>query len=237
MKSPFIFIAALLLLNACAAPKQPPAAAPLDVEPADTQAPAVTAAPTATELPAATAEPSPTPFPMENGVFTGQPDDFLLTEEELAGQYAAADDGSASTNMDLLQARADGDAYIAATGRLTGWRIQFNREAEGESPPYIVNVVNIYQTAEGAQLVLSREWHQDVWAAIDSGQLTRLPEIAGLDAEQLVWQTADGAVGVEIVYRNLYIFLTGPAEGDVDQYQFFADLIAAHLDWIKEGES
>lgn len=138
--------------------------------------------------------------------------------------------------MDVLQARADGDAYVEATGRIMGWRVQFNRNAAGSTPPYIVNVVNVYETAEGALLVLSPEWHQDVWSQIESGGLTRLPDIEGLDAEQLVWQTADGAVGVEIVYRNLYIFLTGPTEAGADQYAFFADLAKAHLEWIKAGE-
>ncbi|MEX1249034.1 MAG: hypothetical protein WEA61_11200 [Anaerolineales bacterium] len=216
MKSPFIFIASLLLLSACAAP-QTPAAALLDIEPT------------------ATTAPTPTPFPMENGIFTGQPDDFLLTEEELVGAYEADGAGSGSTNMDLLQARADGEAYIEATGRLMGWRIQFNRAGEGDTPPYVVNVVNMYEHAEGAQLVLNREWHQDVWSAIDSGQLTLLPEIEGLDAEHLIWQTAEGAVGVELVYRNLYILFTGPGDG-VDQYEFFAELARTHLQWIRDGE-
>lgn len=215
MKQPLILIVPLLILTACAAPNQPAALAEAE--------------------PAATLAPSPTPFPMENGVFTGGPDDFLITEAELGGLYTADGAGTGSTNMDVLQARADGDAYIEATGRIMGWHIQFNRTAAGSTPPYIVNVVNTYETAEGAQLVLSPEWHQDVWSQIDSGGLTRLPDIEGLDAEQLVWQTADGAVGVEIVYRNLYIFMTGPSDGS-DQYAFFADLAKAHLDWIKAGE-
>lgn len=180
-------------------------------------------------------EPTGTPFPMSNGLFTGAPQDFLLREDELGGLYSAADVGAETPNYAVLDGRADGEAYIEATGRLSGYRIQFNRNSEGDTPSYIVNVVNIYETAEGAQLVLSREWHQDVWSRIDSGELTRLPEIPGLDAEQVVWQDATGAVGVEIVYRNLYIFLTGPSEGG-DQYQFFADLAASHLAWIQAGE-
>lgn len=180
-------------------------------------------------------EPASTAFPMENGVFTSQPDDFMLTEKELGELYEATDAGSASSNMDVLQARADGDAYIAATGRVNGYRIQFNRTAEGDTPTYIVNVVNIYETAEGAQLVISRDWHQDVWSRIDSGELTQLPDIPGLNAEQLIWQDATGTVGMEIVYRNLYIFFTGPSEGG-DSYPFFADLAEAHLAWIQAGE-
>ncbi len=172
---------------------------------------------------------------MENGLFTGSPETFLLDEEEVGGQYSAADAGSETPNSAVSEARADGEAYIDATGRLRGYRIQFNRKAEGDTPSYIVNVVNIYQTAEGAQLVLSRDWHQDVWSRIDSGELTQLPEIPRLDAQQLVWQDAAGTVGVEIIYRNLYLFFTGPSDGG-DQYQFFANLAKGHLEWIQAGE-
>lgn len=183
------------------------------------------------------AAPSPTPFPMENGVFTGAAQDFLLQERELGGQYASADAGVESPNSAVLEGRPDGEEYLAATGRVGGWRVQFNRnEGETEGPTYVVNVVNIYESAEGAQLTLSQEWHQDVWSLIYNGQLTQLPEIEGLDAQHLVWQDANGTVGVEIVYRNLYILLTGPSEGG-DQYQFFADLAKTHLEWVIDGES
>lgn len=176
-----------------------------------------------------------TPFPMASGLFTGAPQDFMLQDDELGGQYAAADAGAESPNSVVVEGRADGAAYIEATGRVSGYRMQFNRTANGETPTYIVSVVNIYETAEGAQPVLSRDWHPDVWSRIDSGELTLLPEIEGLDAEQLVWQDTTGTVGVEIVYRNLYIFITGPGEGG-DQYRFFADLAKGHLEWIQAGE-
>lgn len=210
-------VVCMFALTACS--PQPKETVPLDIE----------------AEPAVAEEPSPTPFPMANGVFTGAPQDFLLSEGELDGLYTAADAGSETPNSAVLAGRPDGEAYLAATGRLSGWRIQFDRVAEGESPLYVVNVVNIYETAEGAQLTLSREWHADVWALIDSGQLTLLPEIPNLGAEHLVWQDANGTVGVELAYRNLYIFLTGPADGG-DSYQFFADLAKAHIEWIMAGE-
>lgn len=207
---------AILLLAACTPQPQP--AAPRESEPP------------------ATVLPLPTPFPMSGGVFIGAPQDFLLQPAELGGAYVAADAGVESPNSGVLEGRTDGAAYIAATGRLTGWRIQFNGAAEGQVPPYIVNLVNTYATAEGAQLVLSRDWHADVWKLIDGGQLTELPQIEGLDSQHLVWQTAEGAIGVEIIYRNLYIFFTGPTDGSQAAYQFFANLAVSHLDWIKAGE-
>ena len=168
-------------------------------------------------------------------LFTGAPETFLLNEEELGGQYTAADSGSEIPNIAVIESRTDGEAYIEATDRRDGYRIQFNRDAEGDTPAYIINVVNSYETAEGAQLVLSRDWHQDVWSRIDSGELTLLPEIPNLDAQQLIWQDATGTVGVEIVYRNLYLFFTGPGGGG-DSYQFFSALVTAHLSSIKAGE-
>jgi hypothetical protein len=176
-----------------------------------------------------------TNFPMEGGLFTSAPETFLLNAEDLGGLYTAADAGSEIPNSVVIESRTDGQAYVEATGRLSGHRIQFNREAEGDTPTYIINVVNSYKTAKGAQLTLSRDWNQDVWSRIDSGELTLLPEIPDLDAQQLIWQDANGTVGVEIVYRNLYLFFTGPIGGG-DAYQFFTDLAKGHVEWIKTGE-
>lgn len=175
-----------------------------------------------------------TPFPMSaEGNFTGSPQDFIL--HELGGLYLAADAGTGTPNSHTLEVRPDGQAYIDATGRLDGWQIQFNRSAEGDTPAFIVNVVNMYSSHEGALLVLSRDWHQDVWTKIDSGELTLLPEIPDLGADQLIWTDAAGTIGVEIIYRNLYIFFTGPSEG-VDQYDFLANLAKQHLAWIQAQE-
>lgn len=215
MKRKALFIVLVLTLAACAAPA-PKEVAPLDVESQ------------------AQAAPEATPFPIENGAFMSSPETFALRIEELAGLYTV-DAGTQTDNSAVLAGRADGEAYLEATGRIAGYRMQFNRSAQVDTPSYIVNVVNSYETPEGASLVLSREWHQDVWSLIDSGQLTQLPAIEGLDAEHLVWQDAAGTVGVEIVYRNLYILLTGPTDG-TEQYEFFSNLAKVHLDWIKGGE-
>jgi hypothetical protein len=182
------------------------------------------------------ADPLPTPFPLSSdGLFLNNPQDFLVQPETVGSAYTADGSGTESPNSRVIELRPDGAAYVEATARRAGWQIQYNRTAEGDSPTYIVNVVNIYDKLEGPQLTLSRDWHADVWNRIDSGELTLLPSIPGLDAEHLVWQTADGTIGVEIVYRNLYIFLTGPTEG-ADQYDFFANLAKAHVDWIRNGE-
>jgi hypothetical protein len=177
--------------------------------------------------------PTRTPFLMAGDIFTSVPHDFLIPPGELLPNYTASE-GSESPNSRLLELRADGADYIAATGRLDGFQQQYDRSA-GDGPLYVVNVVNIYETSDGPHTVLSPEWHPDVWSRIESGELTQLPSIPGLDTEHLVWQDASGTIGVEIAYRNLYIFITGPTDGP-DQTEFFSNLAVAYLDWIKAGE-
>jgi hypothetical protein len=201
---------ALLVLTACAAPEagtEP--RAPLDVE---MQA----------------AAPTRTPLLVRDGLFIGVPRDFALQAEELSGLYAAVDAGTESDNTALLEARADGEAYLEATGRISGFRIQFDRSEE-------VDVVNIYETAEGAQLVLSREWHADVWSLIDGGQLTQLPAIEGLEVPQIAWVDPNGGAGVEFIYRNVYVLITAPGDG-ADTAAFVTELAKTHYDWIVAGE-
>lgn len=180
------------------------------------------------------AAPTRVPFEMAGDIFIRPPQAFLLNTEVLGDNYAATETGTASPNSRLLELRPDGQAYIEATGRLDGYQFQLNRTA-GEGPLYIMTVVNIYETADGPSVVLSREWHADVWNRIDSGKLTQLPAISGLDAEHLVWTDASGTIGVEIAYRNLYILLTGPTDSG-DQSAFFANLARDYISWIQAGE-
>lgn len=181
------------------------------------------------------AEPTRVPFLMAGGYFLNAPQDFLLSPEQTGGAYVPMSVGTESPNSRILELRADGAEYIAATGRLVGWQRQLDRQA-GAGPLYLVNVVNIYETADGPLTVLSREWHADVWSRLDSGELTLLDDLPGVEAEHLVWQDSAGGIGVEIAYRNLYILLTGPTENGADQYGFFAELVPAYLQWIQAGE-
>lgn len=182
------------------------------------------------------AEPTRVPFLMAGGYFLNAPQDFLLSPELTGGAYTPMSSGTESPNSRILELRPDGQEYIAATGRLVGWQRQLDRQS-GAGPLYLVNVVNIYETSDGPLTVLSREWHADVWSRLDSGELTLLPDLPGVDAEHLVWQDAAGGIGVEIAYRNLYILLTGPTENGADQYGFFAELVPVYLQWIRAGES
>lgn len=227
MNRTFLFTGLLLIaLVACSpATTEPPAPA--------TSAPTATEAPPPTEQPTAT--PTPMPFPMSDSAFSGEAQDFIVSADEVDGAYTAANEGFEVPNSSVIDLRSDGALYVLTTGRRGGWQIQYNRTGDAETPPYFVNVVTIFDDADGASLALSRDWHTDVWARIDSGELEQLPEIPGLDAEQLVWRDASGSVGVEIVYRNLYLFFIGPPSGG-DDYAFFANLVQAHLAWIQARE-
>ena len=187
--------------------------------------------------PTVTAAPSPTPFPISDGLFTSGAEAFLLSEDELAGLFRVVDAAVQTSNAEIPELRADGEAYLEATGRLDGWQLILLRGEGSEiGPNYIVSRTTTYESAEGAQLVLSREWQADVWTAIDSGALELLPQIEGLGAQHLVWRDpSTRAVGVQIVYRNLYLFFTGLSTGE-DLYDFFADLAREHLDWIQSRE-
>lgn len=180
------------------------------------------------------AEPTRVPFLRAGETFIGSPQELLLPVELTGGEYAPISAGTETPNSRILELRTDGPAYIAATGRLVGWQRQLDRRA-GDGPLYLVNVVNMYETQQGPQAVLSREWHADVWSRLDSGELTLLPDLPGVEAEHLVWQDGAGSIGVELAYRNLYILLTGPTDGP-DQYEFFAHLVPAYLQWIQAGE-
>lgn len=194
---------------------------------------------TATEPPALreTAAPAPTasatPFPLDaDGNYIGAPADFVLPLELLPGYVAG--ESEARPNSFVLENRPDGQAYLAATGRLDGWRAQYDRVGD-EGPLYIVQVVNVYETAAGAELAISAEWHSQVYDAITAGQLEQLTGISGLGLQHIVWRTGDGSVAVEMIYRNLYIYLSGPAEGE-DYYDFLADLALAQVDWLRSRE-
>ncbi len=188
-------------------------------------------APSASPAPTAT----PTPFPRDAaGNFTGAPADFVLPVDLLPDFTAG--EGEARPNSFVLENRADGEAYLAATGRLDGWLQQYDRAEDGAGPLYVVQVVNVYQDAAGAEAAISAEWHSQVYDAIAAGQLEQLTGISGLGVQHLVWRnSSNGTIGLEMVYRNLYILLTGPAEG-VDYYDFFAELARAQVDWLREHE-
>jgi len=149
------------------------------------------------------------------------PATYILELDELHSGCGQNEPGQARPNSSVIEARSDGSDYLAAAKRIDGWQIQFDCE---ENPRLIVNVVVTYETLEGAAITLSRRWHGEVWERIDRGELELLANIEALGDLQLVFQDANGTIGVEFVYRNVYFFLTGTADEGVDNYEYFADL-------------
>lgn len=204
--------------------------------PGEVIAPAAGAAPSATPAATRTPPPTPTPFTLSaEGNFIGEGREFILPEDELLGLYAPVDEGLELSNQRLLDLRPDGEAYLQATGRQSGWQATYQRIQEADAPPLLISIVVLYEDANGPATAVSREWHMDVWSRIDSGELQRLPDIPGLEIPHLVFQNAEGTVGVEMLYRNLYVFLTASSDGG-DSYEFLARLAKAHLAWIQSRE-
>ena len=193
-------------------------------------------APTATHAPPSeTPIPSPTPFPMSDGVFTGDPQDFLLNAETLEG-YTPQDSGFESDNARVIELREDGEAYINATGRLSGWQIQFNREDQRDGPAYIVHVVNTFSQLDGPALAIGPVWQSAIYNQFSNAGLEQITGLENLEGQNyLMWRDENGSVGLQIAYRNLLLFYTGPFESD-DDAAFFAQLALRHIEWIQAGE-
>ena len=158
---------------------------------------------------------------------------YAISGDLLPEGCQASGPGTARPNSGVLEARSDGQAYLDASRRIEGWQIQFDCQG---NPGLIVNVVNTYETLEGAAITLSRTWHGEVWERIDSGQLEQLENIPGLGDLQIVFQDANGTVGVEFVHRNVYFFMTGTSVGGVDNYAFFSELANRYLASIQAGQ-
>ena len=152
--------------------------------------------------------------------------DYALAPEGLSNGCSAEGIGTESPNERVLELRTDGAAYLEATGRIEGWQFRFDCT---ENPNLIIIVVIKFDSPQGPELTLSREWHKEVWGKIDDGQLEQLADVAGLSENQIVFKDTHGTIGVEFTFQNFYIFVTGTAVEGMDNYEYFADLAAAQL--------
>ena len=169
----------------------------------------------------------PTSTPTADGLpVPGRAMEYALTSNLLPNGCTASNAGTDLPNERVLELREDGEAYLEASGRVDGWQVQFDCE---QSPKFMVGIVVRYETLAGATLSLSREWHGDVWERIAEGTLEQLDPMPRLGDQQIVFTDANGTIGVEFVYRNLYFFITGTAEAGEDNYDFFAEVAAAQL--------
>ena len=146
---------------------------------------------------------------------------LVLRNEDLPHDYRLPTGGETNLATSTLineMGEIQAKQYITATGRVTGWKIALERiKKEDFAPNTIENSIELFATAEGAQLALSETWYpayRDVrelkW--VDGGcnigdqcifyytekhdpasQLTTLTyEIAFTDRNTLVWVMGRG---------------------------------------------
>jgi hypothetical protein len=168
--------------------------------------------------------------PPESQPMSGSAQSLAIGSNLLPAGCVANTPGVERPNSGVAEARSDGAEYLEASQRVDGWQIQFDCPG---NPGLVVNVVATYATLEGAAITLSRRWHGEVWERIDAGTLEQLDPMLGLGDLQIVFQDANGTIGVEFVYRSSYFFLTGTSVGGVDNYEFFSTLANDYLESIK----
>jgi hypothetical protein len=168
--------------------------------------------------------------PPESRPMSGSAQGLAIESDLLPAGCVENAPGVERPNSGVADARGDGAEYLAASQRVDGWQIQFDCPG---NPGLIVNVVATYATLEGAAITLSRRWHGEVWERLDAGTLEQLDPMPGLGDLQIVFQDANGTIGVEFVYRSSYFFLTGTSVGGEDNYEFFSTLANEYLAEIK----
>jgi len=93
-------------------------------------------------------------------LFTGDPANLMLQEEDMPGLYVLMEDESGiRPNENLTMDSDDPEAqeqYLQRTGRLKGWENRFILiEPTDILPGFIFNQVVVYETPEGAQVALN----------------------------------------------------------------------------------
>jgi hypothetical protein len=175
-----------------------------------------------------------------DGLFTGSAEDFLLTEEELNGDFVRA---FVVDRVDLYREpfTTEKRAYAEAVGLLSSWGAQFAPPAGNPPfnglPTYIKTSASIYSSTEGPHVGMSPNWASGIYEFINVGKWTQLPSIADLGAESFVVQEEDGTIRLVVFYRNLSFGISGKMNHDGgDLYLYLSDLARSHLEWIKAHE-
>jgi hypothetical protein len=181
-----------------------------NAQPTATRLPTETPAPTATADPTITASPSPTP---DVRLIDINPKELLLQKADLPAEarYYLPDEAwiSPVRNSEIVSEWTveEGQAYLAATGRIDGWLIYYKRGASGAVlPEQIFNNVVIYSTIEGAQLYIAkysdRRITEENYTEID------VPEIGDTARAFMKRETNSGGetrvwIYVSFSYRNV----------------------------------
>jgi hypothetical protein len=170
-----------------------------------TQASAATNTPTETPIPTATLTPTP-----DLRIINGDPQDFLIKVIDLpkeSNYYLPNNTWTGrDSNNDIVNSWgvADAQAYIAQTGRVDGWWVDYERGSQIQTAPEELwcDVVK-YKTTEGAQLSLTN--YNDLMVPENKGVLTvaneKFPDLGEQSIAYYKTKTHDSGV----VYIDYYI--------------------------------
>jgi hypothetical protein len=173
--------------------------------------PTVTPLPTNTPIPTATATIVPTPTP-DLRVIDIDPRKLVLQKNDLppSGKYILPDSTwtSPQTNAEITSEWTveQGKAYIAETGRIHGWWVDYLRNAgEATTPEEIYSQVVLYSKSDGAQLVVTKyddDYFENGFIEIDApqvGDVTRaFKKTVNEGGPTVVW------LDLDFTYRNVY---------------------------------
>lgn len=119
---------------------------------------ALPTSPPATEAPPA----SPEMESLDANAMAEQLEDYILRPDDLVVAYKIPTQGERRiSNAGVIQERGEveGKRYIIATGRVDGWTIALERRhKEDIAPAAYESRLELFETAEGAELAIQPEW-------------------------------------------------------------------------------
>ncbi len=154
-----IFVLVIIFISACA-PSQDAVQTAIAQTQIAMPTSTATFSPTSTPTPTITPSPSPTP---DLRVITTDPKEFLMSTTDLPSEakYYLPNSNwiSPHRNNEIIQAMGAeaGEKYINETGRVDGWFVSYRRgSGKGLYPEEVYDNVIMYQSAEGAQLFVTK---------------------------------------------------------------------------------
>lgn len=204
-----------------------------------TLTPTLTPTFTPTNTPTATLTLTPTP---DMRIIKGDPDDFILTKEDLPDNYILyPGDSTPHNNSEILDVRGieDGKGYLDATGRIGGWIIWYGLANETVvAPKWIQSYIVIYDNADGPSIAKSPKWD---WVGENE------EEILDIDIELGDWnrvytvkeRQSSGKVtvfyAIEFYYRNVWARVSGYGiESDI-RHEYIENAARAVLEKLENA--
>ena len=208
-----------------------------------------TITPSPTEEPTATPTETPTPSPTPDiRIINGEPKDFQLKREDLPleGKYYLPNSSWTSPHLNSEVVSGwkveEGKAYLADTGRVTGWWTAYARGTKAVKMPEEVycNVIQ-YKSAEGAQKIITqytrRSRHPtEGWKAANIE--IELGDVNDIEYKEKVTSGGDKQIlyYVDFSYRNFAVECYGWGwEYDVE-HQFMENTARVMLNKLKAAD-